>query len=256
MGSATLYQLAKRGVDVVGIDRFSPPHTLGSSHGDTRITRQAIGEGRPTSPLFCDPTSSGERSKPRPALIVYRLWRAGTDRGIARLLITGSRVSSHRQLPQLEPTTSSTRYLTSKNCALAFRSSTSPKPTVATTSQVLASSDRDRCRRSIGAGTRYGARNRRMEKVSSIEPVNDGVTIYTDRAVYGADQVVVTAGPWISSLARCDEITSACKVYRQDQHWFDASASISMLTSDQMPVFIWGDVGSRGPRHVLWLSRH
>lgn len=38
MGAATLYQLAKRGVRVAGIDRYAPPHELGSSHGATRIT--------------------------------------------------------------------------------------------------------------------------------------------------------------------------------------------------------------------------
>ncbi|MGZ5961590.1 MAG: N-methyl-L-tryptophan oxidase, partial [Rhizomicrobium sp.] len=27
-GSATLFQLAKRGVRVLGIDQFAPPHTL------------------------------------------------------------------------------------------------------------------------------------------------------------------------------------------------------------------------------------
>ena len=46
MGSAALYQLAKRGASVIGLDRFAPPHTMGSSHGETRITRQGIGEGR------------------------------------------------------------------------------------------------------------------------------------------------------------------------------------------------------------------
>jgi monomeric sarcosine oxidase len=51
MGAATLYQLAKRGVKVVGIDRFTPPHDQGSSHGDTRITRQAVGEGDAYAPL-------------------------------------------------------------------------------------------------------------------------------------------------------------------------------------------------------------
>src|SRR6188768_2840291 len=45
MGSAALYQLARRGVRVLGIDRFHPPHDRGSSHGDTRITRLALGEG-------------------------------------------------------------------------------------------------------------------------------------------------------------------------------------------------------------------
>ena len=51
MGSAALYQLAKRGRRVLGIDRFTPPHKLGSSHGDTRITREAIGEGEELVPL-------------------------------------------------------------------------------------------------------------------------------------------------------------------------------------------------------------
>ncbi|MBP9094200.1 N-methyl-L-tryptophan oxidase, partial [bacterium] len=51
MGSATLYQLAQRGVKALGIDLLSPPHSFGSSHGDTRITRQAIGEGEHYTPL-------------------------------------------------------------------------------------------------------------------------------------------------------------------------------------------------------------
>src|SRR5579859_797250 len=54
MGSAVLYQLAKRGVDVIGLDRFAPPHTMGSSHGETRITRQAVGEGRDCVPFVLD----------------------------------------------------------------------------------------------------------------------------------------------------------------------------------------------------------
>ena len=45
IGSAALYQLAQRGMTVIGIDRYDPPHTRGSSHGEARITRQAIGEG-------------------------------------------------------------------------------------------------------------------------------------------------------------------------------------------------------------------
>jgi sarcosine oxidase len=51
MGAATLYQLAKRGLSVVGIDRHHPPHDHGSSHGETRITRQAVGEGADYVPL-------------------------------------------------------------------------------------------------------------------------------------------------------------------------------------------------------------
>jgi sarcosine oxidase len=45
VGSAALYQLARRGIKALGIDRWRPPHANGSSHGDTRITRLALGEG-------------------------------------------------------------------------------------------------------------------------------------------------------------------------------------------------------------------
>ena len=51
MGSAALYQLSQRGNKILGIDRFTPPHRQGSTHGETRITRQAIGEGEEYVPL-------------------------------------------------------------------------------------------------------------------------------------------------------------------------------------------------------------
>ena len=43
-GSASAWQLAKRGTSVIGFDAFAPPHTLGSSHGDTRVIRQIYAE--------------------------------------------------------------------------------------------------------------------------------------------------------------------------------------------------------------------
>ena len=58
MGSATTYQLAKAGVSVLGLDRYQPPHTLGSTHGDTRITRVGRRRGSrvraPGAPLARD----------------------------------------------------------------------------------------------------------------------------------------------------------------------------------------------------------
>jgi sarcosine oxidase len=51
LGAATLYQLSQRGARVLGIDQFAPPHDRGSSHGDSRITRLAIGEGDEYVPL-------------------------------------------------------------------------------------------------------------------------------------------------------------------------------------------------------------
>ena len=51
MGAAALYQAAKRGANVLGIDRFDPPHEMGSSHAETRLTRMAVGEGPEYVPL-------------------------------------------------------------------------------------------------------------------------------------------------------------------------------------------------------------
>jgi sarcosine oxidase len=51
MGSSVSYHLAKRGIEVVGIDQFSPPHAFGSSHGDTRILRLGYAEGMYYVPL-------------------------------------------------------------------------------------------------------------------------------------------------------------------------------------------------------------
>src|SRR5437588_11443640 len=51
MGSAVTAQLAARGVSVIGIDQYEPPHAHGSTHGETRVTRLAIGEGSEHVPL-------------------------------------------------------------------------------------------------------------------------------------------------------------------------------------------------------------
>jgi len=44
MGSASAYYLARRGKRVLGLERFGIPHTMGSSHGHTRIIRLAYYE--------------------------------------------------------------------------------------------------------------------------------------------------------------------------------------------------------------------
>src|SRR2546423_2177652 len=52
MGAATGGRLATRGLQVVCFDRHSPPHDLGSSHGESRIIRTAYFEGPWYVPLL------------------------------------------------------------------------------------------------------------------------------------------------------------------------------------------------------------
>src|SRR3954451_23106282 len=61
VGSAAAYHLAKRGAKVLGIDQFPGGHDRGSSHGETRVIRQAYFEHPDYVPLL---------------LRAYELWRA------------------------------------------------------------------------------------------------------------------------------------------------------------------------------------
>jgi sarcosine oxidase len=51
MGAATAWQLAGRGLTVAGFDALRPPHAMGSSHGRSRIIREAYFEGPAYVPL-------------------------------------------------------------------------------------------------------------------------------------------------------------------------------------------------------------
>jgi sarcosine oxidase len=52
MGSAAAYHLARRGQRVLGLERFGPIHDLGSSHGGSRLIRQACYEDPAYIPLM------------------------------------------------------------------------------------------------------------------------------------------------------------------------------------------------------------
>src|SRR5213593_4659893 len=76
MGSAAVYELARRGIQVLGLERYDIPHDLGSSHGVNRIIRLAYWEHPAYVPLL------------RRA---YELWRELEHRRGERLLVvTGS----------------------------------------------------------------------------------------------------------------------------------------------------------------------
>src|SRR5262245_27230766 len=70
VGSAAMYHLARRGARVLGIDRFAPGHDRGSSHGQTRIIRQAYYEHPNYVPML---------------LRAYELWQELENRARERL---------------------------------------------------------------------------------------------------------------------------------------------------------------------------
>src|SRR3989454_7379295 len=82
MGSAAAYHLARRGVRVAGIEQYTPTHDRGSSHGRSRIIREAYFEHPDYVPLI-------QRS--------YELWRGRGEGGRESLLLLagGLMVGAH-----------------------------------------------------------------------------------------------------------------------------------------------------------------
>src|ERR1051325_3488533 len=87
VGAAAALQLSGRNVNVIAFDRFEPPHVFGSSHGATRGTRVAIGEGDHLTPL---------------AIRSHELWREIEREGGAKLLSESGAliISSHDNAAQ------------------------------------------------------------------------------------------------------------------------------------------------------------
>ncbi|MFN3189600.1 MAG: N-methyl-L-tryptophan oxidase [Aureliella sp.] len=75
VGSAAMYHLAKRGLRVLGLDRFPVAHDQGSSHGESRAIRQAYFEHPDYVPLI---------------LRAYELWRElESETGVELLVESG-----------------------------------------------------------------------------------------------------------------------------------------------------------------------
>src|SRR5262245_7048042 len=75
MGSAAACHVAARGQRVLGLDQFESPHGRGSSHGRSRVIRQAYYEDPAYVPLL---------------LRAYELWwELGQHSGAPLLTITG-----------------------------------------------------------------------------------------------------------------------------------------------------------------------
>jgi len=251
MGSAALYQTAKLGARVIGIDRFEPPHDRGSSHGDSRITREAIGEGR-------EFVSLAQRSNQ-----IWEELEVATGRSL--LTRNGALVLASRSISGQHHGSSS-----------FVQSTISLAREFAIPHEVL---DADEIQRRYpqfklsgdeagyfesGAGflrpeacietqldlaKQSGARVFTGETVIDIEEREGAVQIRTDRSTYSSSRAILTAGPWIVKLLGA-QYEPMLRVYRQVMCWFAIGRNAERYTPERLPVFIW-IVGDR-PRDMLY----
>ena len=238
MGSATAYQLAKRGAKVVGVDQFKPPHAFGSTHGDTRITRQAIGEGRQFVPLAIrshEIWRDIERETGRTLLTQCGgliLARAGlashlheqrdflgntisaaTEYGIAHEVLTAATIAA--RYPQLMLTGDETAYYEPGAGYLA------PEACVSAQLELAA---------------RFGATLNTLERVLAIRREGGKTVVATDRGTYTPGTTIVAAGPWLPALL--PQLAQRFIVRRQVLYWFEIAPD-AHYSCDEFPIFIW-----------------
>jgi sarcosine oxidase len=239
MGSAVAYQFAKAGQRVLGLDRFSSPHNRGSSHGDTRITRLAIGEGSHLTPFV-------RRS--------HEIWRdIERDTGEELLTVTGGLVVSshlataHTHVPQFFENTISAagafgiahELLDAAEIRRRF-----PQFLVRDNDAGYYEPDAgflrvDACIRSqLQLAHKFGAEIVPNEKVVGIVPSGNGVAVETDRTTYQAERVILSAGAWTPDFV--DRQTAQLfRIFRQTLHWFDLDGPVADFEPGRFPVFIW-----------------
>jgi sarcosine oxidase len=235
MGSAVTFQLTQRGLRVIGVDRFQPPHDRGSSHGETRITRLAVGEGAEYVPLVRRShtlwreleAATGSRVLEQVGGLVIGRRDDGfleQTRAVARLHDIAHRDLSNRQLkddfPMFDAPDDTEAYFEPEAGFV--------RPESAITAQLMLA-------RAAGAELRLG------EPVLSWTASPGAVTVTTDTATLEARELVLCAGAWITKLV--PESAGLFAVYPQILHWFAIRRGYEALR--RMPIFIWEMAGER-----------
>ena len=238
-GSAAAYQCAKRGLRVLGIDQYAPPHTLGSSHGDTRITRKAIGEGDAYVPLV---------------LRSNEIWREIEREAGAKLItLTGGLwISSPARQAEthvanfFDNTVNAARRFSIEHQVLTAGDIRARFPQFNVRDNEVGYFEPDagylRPEACVAAqlqlAGRRGAELRTGERVESFHEAGAAVTVMTDRGVHRAKQLVVCAGPWVRRFLP-PSLASLFTVTRQVVYWFEADAPRERYEAPAFPTWIW-----------------
>jgi sarcosine oxidase len=231
MGSAVCRELAARGITVAGIDRHHPPHVLGSSHGDTRITRLATSEG---PQYFALARRSQERWRALEAETGESLLnQVGTlmiSTGGSLFMNTVRSVAEQFSIEHelLDAVTVRERFpmFAVGDGAVAYLEPEGgyvrPEATVAAQ---LALASRD------GATLRLG------ETVTGWTASADGIAVTLDggETITGG-QLVLCAGPWLPQLLG-EELGASFSIHRQISYWFEIETGHDRLS--RMPSWIY-----------------
>lgn len=228
MGSAACYHLAKRGLNVIGIEKFKLAHDLGSSHGDTRAIRKAYFEHPDYVPLL-------NRA--------YELWdELGVENGKPLLHRTGMVIygpeAGGKILPGIED--SAQKFLlpiqkfSHGEAKLRFPHFTLPDGFRAVFEPEAGYLEvENSVKAHANIAKKCGAKLKFGEEVLEWHADENGVTVKTGKHVYQADKLVITAGAWASRVL--SDIKVPVQAHRNVLLWY--AYEKRLVPKSVMPCF-------------------
>ncbi len=238
MGSAAAQHLAERGKRVLGIEQFTSPHNKGSSHGGSRMIRQAYFESPDYIPLV---------------LRAYELWRKlERDTGTRLLHITGGMNIGAGDGELVRRTIAASTQHSIPFEVLEGRAITARFPVVSPLAGDVAVHETnagylfpEECiRAQLARASHAGAELKFEESVLTWSAEGDCVEVRTGKGSYSAGHLVITAGPWASQAL--DGIVPL-RVTRQVMAWIAPTTGVTPFLPDRFPVFLCED--ARGGAH-------
>jgi sarcosine oxidase len=229
MGSAAAYHLARRGVRVVGLDRYAPGHDRGSSHGETRIIRLGYFEHPSYVPLLRHAYALWrelEKAAGRQLLHVTGIVEIGAPHGaLVRGTLGSARLHALRHDVLAAPDLM--RRFPAFRVPLDQIGVVQPDGGFLEVEPSLAAL--------LALAAAAGADIRSGEAVQAIEPRSSSIRIVTDRGPIEAGAAIATAGAWTRSLL--PELAAPLRVTREVMGWFE-TIEPEPFSTGRCPVFI------------------
>jgi sarcosine oxidase len=241
VGSAACHHLARAGVRVLGIDRFHPPHDQGSSHGLSRITRLALGEGAAFVPLALRSHELWAELEAASGQVLYR--RTG---GLCISSPAADARPYHGNSSFFERTVDLARRFGIAHETFDAAGVRERFPMFLLAGDEQAYLERDAgvlyperiVQAQLDQAAQRGAQLRYGERVESLTPLSNGdVAITTGRDRLVAHRVVLAAGAWLARWPGV-RMPQPLRVHRQLLFWF-AARDLAPFAPERCPVWIW-----------------
>jgi monomeric sarcosine oxidase len=239
VGSAALYHLARRGVKAIAIDRFHPPHDKGSSHGHTRVIRQAYFEHPDYVPLVFESYRLWrelEHTVGRPLFVETGLMQIGPPDGI---VVRG--VLRAAELYGL-----AVERLPAGDVERRWPAMRVPDGMVGVLDSRAGYLFVEECVRAhLDAARSLGGRLVAGATVDSWTADGEGVRVRTTTGDFAAAKLVVAAGPWAGHVL--DTVGLRLSILRKSVFWFGA-ASLPLFLYELPEGTFYGvpPIGDRG----------